>query len=554
MTEKKSSRQNETKKNPVKKSGGTSKKSSKTIGTKSRTAKRRKAKAPKIKLSTKKVVLLSGVICFLCIMSISLSVIFNNREEPASISRVESVAEKPKVGFVDSKANESDSAENKKENPVPEKNEEFGNLRLAQDEMQKAEIQKIEEENKQKLLEQEAKWKEENLALRKEYEKLMHENSALQNENGKLKSETSRESDKFSSENQKLAQENALLKKQMSEMQNEIGAESEKLLNDNESLKRQIASLKNENGKLKSETSRESSKVTSENQKLLQENDRLKKQMESLKNQKKASAGSQKENKAEEKKQVASLPHPKQEASKSQISKSRFNIPPAQNGATIVFVIDDAGRSAANTKKYTDLPFPITIAVLPKLPQTRQCAEVVRKSGKEMILHQPMQSQKLSLDPGPGAIRGEMSSAEIIQVLTENLDELGGGVKGLNNHEGSLITADELRIGTVLDICRERGIYFLDSRTTAETKAPAAAAARGMRIYEKAGPYIDNEISRAKMLERIYETLNYANRRGSAIVIGHVDKSVNILPDLLDEMYPYLKAAGYRFATPSTLR
>ncbi|WP_191014764.1 divergent polysaccharide deacetylase family protein [Treponema zioleckii] len=456
----------------------------------------------------------------------------------------------------DLKSENSEIVERKKDEAILEslKNQELEDLRIAQAEMQKAEIQKIEEKKRQELLEQESKWKEENLALRNEYERLLRENSALQNENGKLKNESSRESDKFSSENQKLAQENARLKKQMSEMQNEIGAESEKLLNDNESLKRQIASLKNENGKLKTESSRESSKVSSENQKLLQENERLKKQMESLKNQKSAASSTKNENRAEPKKQVASLTHPKQDAAQNQLAKSRFDIPPAKNGATIVFVIDDAGRSAANTKKYTDLPFPITIAVLPKLPQTRQCADVIRKSGKEMILHQPMQSQKLSLDPGPGAIRGEMSSAEIIQILNENLEELGSGVKGLNNHEGSLITADELRIGTVLDVCREKGIYFLDSRTTAETKAPSAAAARGMRIYEKAGPYIDNEISREKMLERIYETLNYANRRGSAIVIGHVDKSVNILPDLLNEMYPYLKAAGYKFATPSTLR
>ncbi|MBR1638402.1 MAG: divergent polysaccharide deacetylase family protein [Treponema sp.] len=244
-------------------------------------------------------------------------------------------------------------------------------------------------------------------------------------------------------------------------------------------------------------------------------------------------------------------PEPKPEPAPA---ASKFNFPPAKNGATIVIVIDDAGRSAANTKKYTDLPFPITIAVLPKLPQTKQCAETVRSAGKELILHQPMQAMNLALNPGEGAIKEDMTRAEITATIRENIAELGSGVKGMNNHEGSLITANEVKIGIVLDTCMDMGIYFLDSRTTAETKAPQAALERDFEIFEKAGPYIDNDIDYDKMLKRLRETLDYANSHGKAIVIGHVDKSVKILPKLLSDAYPEMKAAGYRFATPSMLK
>ncbi len=253
--------------------------------------------------------------------------------------------------------------------------------------------------------------------------------------------------------------------------------------------------------------------------------------------------------------QIASVTPPSQQDSVQQnLPRNRFNIPPAANGATIVIVIDDAGRSVENTKRYAALPFPITIAVLPKLPQSRACADAVRAAGKEVILHQPMQSMNLNLDPGPGKITADMNSYQIASIIKENLAELGPGVRGMNNHEGSLITANEIKIGVVLEVCAEKGIYFLDSRTTAETKAPQAALERDMQIFEKAGPYLDNDIDRAKMLERMRETLAYANRHGKALVIGHVDKSVKILPDLLAEMYPEMKAAGYRFATPSMLR
>ena len=230
-----------------------------------------------------------------------------------------------------------------------------------------------------------------------------------------------------------------------------------------------------------------------------------------------------------------------------------FSVPPAAPGATILLVIDDAGQSAERTKRYAELPFPLTIAVLPRLPQARVCAEAVLAGGKELILHQPMQAMDARLDPGDGAVRVGMTKEQIQSVVRENLRELGGGVKGMNNHEGSLITADFEKIGYVLDVCREQGVYFLDSRTTSESQAVNAAFARGMQIWEKAGPYIDNEVSRERMLGRIYETLDYANRHGRAVVIAHVDKSAHILPRLLEELYPHLKEAGYTFATPSGL-
>lgn len=231
-----------------------------------------------------------------------------------------------------------------------------------------------------------------------------------------------------------------------------------------------------------------------------------------------------------------------------------FLIPPAQNGATLVFVIDDAGMNAEYTKRYASLPFPLTIAVLPKLLHSKDCAYIVRSSGKELVLHQPMQSLNHNLDPGPGKISVDMSFSQISSIINENLAEIGPGVKGLNNHEGSEVTEDVLRIGAVLDVCLENKIYFLDSRTTANTKAPQAALERDMTIFEKSGPYIDNIVSREAMLKEIYKSLEAANKNGSSIVIAHVDKSAEILPKLLEQMYPYLLKAGYRFATPSTLR
>lgn len=230
----------------------------------------------------------------------------------------------------------------------------------------------------------------------------------------------------------------------------------------------------------------------------------------------------------------------------------KFNIPKAAPGAKIAFVIDDAGQSVSNLKKYTSLPFDISVAVLPGLSHTKDCAYVVRAAKKELLLHQPMQAENLNLDPGPCAIKPDMSTFEIAQIVKTNLDELGPGVKGMNNHEGSLITGNVIKIGAVLDVAAERGIYFLDSRTTAASMARQAALERDMNIKER-DVFIDDIVNRDKMLEQIYRGIGIANKKGKVIMIGHVDKSAGILPQLLSELYPYLKKNGYTVTVPSRL-
>lgn len=246
-------------------------------------------------------------------------------------------------------------------------------------------------------------------------------------------------------------------------------------------------------------------------------------------------------------------PVEKQPQAKPQVNTCPYDIPQAEKGSTLVFIIDDAGHNTETLKKYTDLPFPLTIAVLPGVAETEECAQMIVKANKELMLHQPMQAENLSVNPGPCAITQYMSLGEIKSTLNKNLAQLGPKVKGMNNHEGSLITEDEVRIGAVLEAATDYGIYFIDSRTTAQTKAEEAAAIRGIKIRHR-DIFIDNIIDKNEMAKQIYHGLALANKHGTAIMIGHVDKSAEVLPDLLQDMYPYLKEKGYTLEVPSRLK
>jgi polysaccharide deacetylase 2 family uncharacterized protein YibQ len=210
-----------------------------------------------------------------------------------------------------------------------------------------------------------------------------------------------------------------------------------------------------------------------------------------------------------------------------------------------VFVFDDAGHNLKQLEPFLRLPFPCTIAVLPGLEYSGETARRIRAAGKEAILHQPMQAINRSKDPGPGAITEGMSPDRIKATVRKNLAEVWP-VVGINNHEGSLITAEDEAMRAVLAVAREKGIYFLDSRTNAKTRAPAIAREMKMTIWERA-VFLDNAQDRASIEEAVNGGLKLAEKKGAAIMIGHIWSAD--LADVLSEMYPELVSQGYSLST-----
>ena len=237
-----------------------------------------------------------------------------------------------------------------------------------------------------------------------------------------------------------------------------------------------------------------------------------------------------------DKKKAVQTMQPVQPAAKPE--KPRKRAPYAGN---LTFVFDDAGHNLDQLEYFLRLPFPCTIAVLPGLRYSSESARRIRKAGKQVILHQPMQSVDLHINPGPGAVTPGLSAEQIKNIVRKNLEEIWP-VAGMNNHEGSLMTADEAAMSAVLDVVAEKHIFFLDSRTTARSVVAKVAKEKNMAVWERA-IFIDNDKSRAAMETQIKKGLNIARQKGSAIMIGHVFTVE--LAQLLTEMYPALIEEGF---------
>jgi hypothetical protein len=156
-------------------------------------------------------------------------------------------------------------------------------------------------------------------------------------------------------------------------------------------------------------------------------------------------------------------------------------------------------------------------------------------------------------DPGEGAILVGMSAARIRDVLEDNFEDVPHAA-GLNNHMGSRATADpELMAVVMAAVAGRRGprgaLYFLDSRTTADTVAWQAARGHGLAAAERS-VFLDNDTEPLAIRAQLDRLLEAARQEGEAIGIGHLKPETLAV---LETVLPRTAPREYRFVSASEL-
>jgi len=215
---------------------------------------------------------------------------------------------------------------------------------------------------------------------------------------------------------------------------------------------------------------------------------------------------------------------------------------------TLYLILDDAGNSIDPLPEFLKFPGPMAVAVLPQLRYSVEAAARTAAAGKEIMLHQPMEAVGGS-NPGPGVLAVGMGPPEIEETLRENLATVPGAI-GVNNHMGSLATADPDVMRPLLTDLRARDLFFVDSRTTVDSVGRETAEEVDVRFAER-NVFLDNERDRDSMLGQLRRALELAHEQDSVLMIGHA--TVPELADLLNEIYPILQEYGYEFGAVSSL-
>ena len=101
-----------------------------------------------------------------------------------------------------------------------------------------------------------------------------------------------------------------------------------------------------------------------------------------------------------------------------------------------------------------------------------------------------------------------------------NIKNLFPKVRHINNHTGSKFTSDEVAMNRLIYALNSNNISFVDSRTTAETKAPKVLKNFGLS-YVARDVFLDHHMDKKYIKEQIKKAVKVAKKHGTAIAIGH---------------------------------
>jgi hypothetical protein len=164
-------------------------------------------------------------------------------------------------------------------------------------------------------------------------------------------------------------------------------------------------------------------------------------------------------------------------------------------------------------------PYKVCGAVLPALAGSGPTARRLEESGKQVLLHLPMEPRNPRMHPGPGVVLRSQSDEEIARTLESDLDSVPGAA-GVSNHMGSAATADPRVMRTVARVLAQRGLFFLDSRTTGATVAREVAREEGVPAVSRR-VFLDDVATEVEVSKALEELIARARAEDSAVGLGH---------------------------------
>ena len=213
-----------------------------------------------------------------------------------------------------------------------------------------------------------------------------------------------------------------------------------------------------------------------------------------------------------------------------------------QRDQSIAVIIDDIGFDLRIVEELAGIPAPIAFAVLPYAPHAAEAARLLHAAGKEILLHLPMEPRSYPGEsPGPGALMVDMDEGQIRRQIRESLAAVPY-VSGVNNHMGSRFMENEAHLAVVMEELKKRGLYFVDSRTTPDSRGRETANRAGVRFATR-GRFIDHLPGYAEALKNLTGPIRREGNGKPVLMIGHPHpETVRALRDAL----PRWQAEGVR--------
>lgn len=215
----------------------------------------------------------------------------------------------------------------------------------------------------------------------------------------------------------------------------------------------------------------------------------------------------------------------------------------------IAIIIDDLGYRFAAGRRAIKLPGPVSFAVLPGAPRSRALAALAFESGKEVLLHLPLQAAPDDGLQEPLEINLEMSRKELGAAFDQALASVPHAI-GVNSHRGSMLTRHPGHMQWLMDEIHAReNLFFIDSLTTHRSVALTIAHETGVHA-RKRDIFLDPDKEPETVAREFERMKQMALKRGSVVAIGHPYKATL---ELLERELPKLAGEGIELVSISVL-
>lgn len=222
------------------------------------------------------------------------------------------------------------------------------------------------------------------------------------------------------------------------------------------------------------------------------------------------------------------------------------NYVPAPNSHIMAIVIDDIGYKRQEGERTLSLPGKLTVAVLPFTPYAKTLAQQAPAQNKEVMLHAPMEPKKLSYW-GEG-LTSAMTRTQLQHDFIAMINDIPN-LMGVNNHMGSGLTENTQIMEWLMAELPARGLYFIDSRTSAKSAAYNAAQKLGIPAYKR-DIFLDNNRNINDINTQFDQLIETTLNKGMALGIGHPYPETLAV---LEQRMPELKKLGIELVTVSEL-
>lgn len=219
-----------------------------------------------------------------------------------------------------------------------------------------------------------------------------------------------------------------------------------------------------------------------------------------------------------------------------------------QTGAKLAIILDDLGNDRRVAEEIFDLPYPLTISVLPNQEHSQEIAQEAERRGYQVMLHLPMQSvanekaEAQELRPG-------MPAGEVSKLVSQFLQDTPGAM-GVNNHQGSEATSNPVLMRELMPVLRDHHLFYIDSRTTATTVAYETAQNSRVPSAFRNVPFLDDITEVGAVRKQLELALRGAREKGEAVAIGHPHPATL---EALREVLPNAQSEGVRLTFASEL-